>query len=138
MCHSRPRADAGLPAGSPGPAYPPCSLCQAVCHTSPSSGVDEESNSSLCFGGKLLPFMRKLNLLGINSLPLRKGCHSRHPSPLQPVGPTLEFYEQFSATTHRVTSGKDRRQKDVSGWCVCFLGEKTGIHQISNSTCPPV
>lgn len=81
---------------------------RAANHTSPSSGTDEEPNSSLCFGGKLLPFLIKLNLLGIDSLPPRKGCHSRHPSPLQAVGPTLDLYKQFSATPHQVTAGKDR------------------------------
>lgn len=75
--------------------------------TSPSSGTDKEPNSS-SFGGKLLPFLIELNLLGINSLLLRKGCHSGHPSPLQAVGPTLDFYKQFSATPHRVTGRKDR------------------------------
>lgn len=50
--------------------------------TSPSSGTDKEPNSSPSFGGKLLPFLIELNLLGINSLLLRKGCHSGHPSPL--------------------------------------------------------
>lgn len=60
----------------------------------------QRSNCSFCFRGKLLHFLITLNLPGINSLPLRKGCHSEHPFPPQAVGPTLDFYQQFSTTPH--------------------------------------
>lgn len=50
-----------------------------------------------------IAFLITLNLPGISSLALRKGCHSEHPSPPQAVGPTPDFHQQFPAICHGVT-----------------------------------
>lgn len=60
------------------------------------------------FWRKIATISDNLNLQGIISLPLRKGCQSGHPSPLQALGPTLDFCKQISAAPHQVTVGRDR------------------------------
>lgn len=107
--HSRARADAGLPARSPGPAYPPCSLCQGSTSYIPFLRDRQRAKLFSFFWRKIATISDRTELTRNQFITSEKRVSQRTPlsSPLQAVGPTLDFYKQFSATPHRVTGGKD-------------------------------